>query len=237
MEVVTFSWQAKYGHFLRAESNVNALTYPVPPRTAVLGLLGAILGLEKDVLALELADAQITVCGAPPEKFWHRVKLRKDPPASIPWQVRKGQKGSTAPEKAALIRQEWLWRPKFRIHATLPDQEKLFSELVDRLRLRRWHFTPCMGLSEMLADVLFESCHTAETLPPGRYSVSGLCPEDVTKLYGPYGISVHMLHMPHSVTHDRMFEHKGYYIERQGKTILVETKNARKVGEEVVILS
>ena len=52
MEVVTFVWQAKYGHFLRAESNVNALTYPVPPRTAVLGLLGAILGLEKDALAL-----------------------------------------------------------------------------------------------------------------------------------------------------------------------------------------
>ena len=237
MEVVTFVWQAKYGHFLRAESNVNALTYPVPPRTAVLGLLGAILGLEKDALALELAHAQITVCGVPAERFWHRVKLRKDPPTPIPWQITKGQKGSNAPEKAALIRQEWLWKPKFRIHAALPEQDKCFSELLGRLRLRRWHFTPCMGLSEMFADVLFESCHTAKMLPPGRYSVSGICPEDITSLCAAPGISVHMLRMPHSVSCDRMFEHRSYYMERQGKPILVETQNAWKIGEEVVILS
>lgn len=237
MEVITFIWKAKYGHFLRAESNVNALTYPVPPRTSVLGLLGAVLGLEKDALSYELSDARITVCGRLPEKFWHRVKLRKDPPAALPWQIKKGQKGSNAPEKATLIRQEWLWKPAFRIFAALPDQPDRFSELRDRIREKRWHFSPCMGLSELIADVSFESVCTAEPLLSGRYPVSGLCPEDEAALCMGENISIHMLRMPYHVSSDRVFEHRNYYIERQGCPIPVDTKNACKVGKEIVILS
>lgn len=237
MKVATFIWKAKYGHFLRAEANVNAITYPVPPRTAVLGLLGAIIGLEKDTLGRELADALISVCGVPPGKFWHRVKLRKDPPTPMPWMVRKAQKGSSVPEKPALIRQEWLWRPEFRIHAALPEQPARFSELLDRLQHRRWYYSPCMGLSELLAEVVFESCYVAESLPPGKYSVSGLCPEKTVRLCGGNGMAIHLLRMPHSVTEDRVFEHRGYYIERQGLSVPVETGAACKLGDEVVILS
>jgi len=46
-----------------------------------------------------------------------------------------------------------------------------------------------------------------------------------------------LLRMPHSVTENRVFEHRGYYIERQGLPIPVETGAACKIGDEVVILS
>src|SRR5207302_1999151 len=55
MKVVCFEYRAKYGHFLRAEANANGVTYPVPPRTALLGLIAAVLGLPKDALAREMA--------------------------------------------------------------------------------------------------------------------------------------------------------------------------------------
>ena len=45
MRVVRFRYQGRVGHFLRAEMNASALSYPVPPRTALLGLVGNILGL------------------------------------------------------------------------------------------------------------------------------------------------------------------------------------------------
>ena len=106
MDVLSCRWSAKYGHFLRAEANVNALTYPAPPRTVVLGLLAAILGLEKDALATELADAKVAVSGPIPTRFWHRVKLRKDPPAALPWEVKRNQRGA---ELVAhfLLRLQW----------------------------------------------------------------------------------------------------------------------------------
>jgi CRISPR-associated protein Cas5h len=32
---------------LKAEASVSALSYPIPPRTALLGMIGAVLGLER----------------------------------------------------------------------------------------------------------------------------------------------------------------------------------------------
>jgi CRISPR-associated protein Cas5h len=249
MDVLSFRWRAKYGHFLRAEANVNALTYPVPPRTSVLGLLAAILGLEKDELASELQDARIAVTGTVPRRFWHRIKLRKDPPTPLPWQIKKNQKGTDAPEKATLILQEWLLDPDFLIHVTLPNQPECFAELVSRVRKRRWHFTPCMGLSELLCDVEFIVCQQAQPLPAGRFEIQGSCLTSQVRLLVGDGIGVHLLRMPYSVSADRIFTHAAYYLEHQGRPFLVETNpieqeleqqttnTAWQVGERVLLFS
>lgn len=250
MQVVAFTWRAKYGHFLRAEANASALTYPVPPRTTVIGLLGAILGLGKDAPQTVLHSAQVAISGAPPQRFWHRIKLRKKPPALLPYTVKKGgkakpaaedeeeeesAKGSGSDEKATLIRQEWLWRPSFDVYVALPDQPALFDDLAWRLRERRWHFSPCMGLSELLADVECRDLVTARRLPEGDYAVASYGPQPFITLRGGDGIGVHLLRMPYSVDGTRVFQHQGIFIERQGQPIPVRTAHAWQVGEKVLI--
>src|SRR5215204_4090672 len=54
---VVFEYAGRFGHFLRAEASVSALSYPVPPRTALLGMIRAVLGLEKDTPQVKLKDA------------------------------------------------------------------------------------------------------------------------------------------------------------------------------------
>lgn len=237
MEVLSFRWRAKYGHFLRAEANVNALTYPIPPRTSVLGLLAAVLGLEKDALASELPDARIAVTGSAPQRFWHRVKLRKDPPAPLPWQIKKNQKGTEAPEKATLVLQEWLLAPDFLIHVGLPEQPDRFTELVSRIRQRRWHFTPGMGLSELLCDLEFIACQEGQPLEAGQFNIEGVCLASQVRLLAGKGIGVHLLRMPHGVSAERVFTHAAYYLEHQGKPFPVETSAAWRIGEQVVLFS
>ena len=237
MDILSFRWRAKYGHFLRAEANVNALTYPVPPRTAVLGLLAAILGLEKDRLALDLRDALIAVAGAAPRRHWHRIKLRKDPPAALPLRVTKNQKGTDAPEKAALILQEWLLNPDFLIHVALPERPQCFAELANRVRERRWHFTPCMGLSELLANVEFAACQQGHKLERGLVEIQGICLASQAHLRTGEGIGVHMLRMPHSVSENRVFTHAAYYLEHRGRPFPVETDAAWRIGDQVVMFS
>lgn len=233
MDVLSFRWSAKYGHFLRAEANVNALSYPVPPRTAVLGMLAAILGLEKDALATELADVRVAVGGAVPSRFWHRVKLRKDPPAALPWEVKRNQRGveNPAPEKATLLNQEWLLKPDFRVHIAWPEQPERFTELVERIQQGRWHFSPCMGLSELLCDVEFLACQTTSLLSAGRYVVQGLCPAEKARLVAIDGLGVHLLRLPHSVSADRVFRHVPYYLEHRGQPFPVETDAAWRAGD------
>lgn len=225
MDILSVRWSAKYGHFLRAEANVNALTYPVPPRTTVLGLLAAILGLEKDALATDLAEVRIAVSGAVPARFWHRVKLRKDPPTALPLEIKRNQRGSEnpAPEKAALHRQEWLLQPEYRLHIAWPEQPARFAELVARIEQRRWHFTPCMGLSELLSEVEFLGCQPATPLPFGRYPVQGLCPADRAQLVLEETLGVHLLRLPRQVSANRVFSHAPYFLEHRGQAFTVET--------------
>ena len=161
MDIILFEYSARFGHFLRAEAGASGITYPIPPRTALLGLIGAVLGMAKDAPQSRLADASIAVGGASPRRFWHRVNVRKDPPNPLPLVFKltpgRGPRGEkareTKPEKNCRLSQEWLWRPHYRVWASLPVPHH--EDFADRLIKRRWYYTPCMGLSELLADLRF----------------------------------------------------------------------------------
>jgi CRISPR-associated protein Cas5h len=234
---VVFEYAGRFGHFLRAEASVSALSYPVPPRTALLGMIGAVIGLEKDAPQVELADAMIAVSGRIPETHWHRVKLRKDPPAPLPWKVKAGVKGRSTDEKATLIRQEWLFNPFYTVTACLPDA--YHEELVSRLWERRWHYAPCMGLSEMLARLEILGEGTASPLPAGSEVLcsSVACTESAvlnrqTILEAPRNgetLAIVPQRMPREVTEERVFAHADYLIERSGLPMPLRTDEAYRV--------
>jgi CRISPR-associated protein Cas5h len=222
LPVIVFHYRARFGHFLRAEASVSALTYPVPPRTALMGMIGAVLGLPKDTPQVALRESRIAVRGAVPQTHWHRVKLRKDPPSALSMKVKRGAKGqkNPAPEMATLNKQEWLFEPDYEIIASLPGT--YHEEFTDRIRNRRWHYQPCMGLSEMLADLEFVSDGKATLLPPDSDVLceSVACREEGTSIDGKRtvegGVPLAMLplRMPREVTPGRVFSHADYLIER-----------------------
>ena len=48
MNVLSFHLKAKMAHFRRYYSNSSSLTYSIPPRTTICGILAGILGMERD---------------------------------------------------------------------------------------------------------------------------------------------------------------------------------------------
>ena len=79
MKAIHFNLSGRFAHFLKAEAGVNALSYPIPTRTILLGMIGAVLGLEKDTPQVILEPAYFAIQGKMPQRHWHRAKLRKDP--------------------------------------------------------------------------------------------------------------------------------------------------------------
>ena len=241
MKIVSFRSSGKVGHFLRAEANRIGLTYPVPPRTSLLGLVGAILGLEKDSPQETLRGAALALRGRIPSIHWHTVKFRKDPPVPLPLAVKTTVNADKriAPEKAALIPQEWLWCPDFIVYAALPDP--YHDEFVSRLAERRWHFSPCMGLSEMFADITLRDpgITVAEPLERGTHDSASVIPQQAGELEMDdafrRGLAIQSLRMPCTVTPDRIFTHASYYVERDGKPVPFKTDKAWRVGREVVV--
>ncbi|MEX1211958.1 MAG: CRISPR-associated protein Cas5 [Balneolaceae bacterium] len=48
MEVLTFHIKGKFAHFRKFHGNNTAMSYSIPPRTTIIGILAAVLGEEKD---------------------------------------------------------------------------------------------------------------------------------------------------------------------------------------------
>jgi CRISPR-associated protein Cas5h len=237
MNVVCFRYSGKVGHFLRAEANANGLTYPVPPRTVLLGLVGAVLGLTKDEPQVKLAGAELAVGGDLPQRFWHKTNVRKDPPAPLPYRVKKTDKGTDKEQRNFRFPQEWLWKPDFRVWVALPGD--YHAEFAARLNERRWHFTPCLGLSEMLANLEFLDEHEALSLPAGTHKIASVVREDAGQIdlaaACAEGLTLQSLRMPAEATAERVFTHRAYRVEFRGRPFPVTTGQAWQCGSEAVV--
>lgn len=236
---VRFRLHGRLAHFARAETQTTVLSYPVPPRTALVGLAGAVLGMSKDTAPVLLASAQIAVTGKAAKSHWHTAKLRKDPPEALPRRVSASQRmeKATRHEKAGLITQEWLLDPEYTVWMALPAPYQ--EALAERLRERRWHFSPCLGLSEMTASLSDVDECAITKLPVGRYSVRTVFPKDQAEvdvadaLERSLGLGI--VSMPHSVSADRVFRHRHYVLEVAGTEVQLRSPHAWRANDEVIL--
>jgi CRISPR-associated protein Cas5h len=247
MHLVRFRYSGRVGHFLRAEMNASALSYPVPPRTALLGLLGNILGLAKDQAPRFLDGAAIAVAGAIPRRHYHRANVRKHFPAALPAVIRPARTDETPAEEVGggsttRVVQEWLIRPEFTVYVGAERPDAWLADLEAHLREGRTHFTPCLGPAWMIAQVEFGAAGEAEPLPFGVHNICTVCARsagilELPRLIDRRGVAVQELRMPRTVTPDRVFQHENYYVEMQGRPIPVRTPEAWSFhGEAVVFL-
>ena len=237
MNVICFEYTGRFGHFLKAEANASAPSYPIPPKTVLLGLLGAVLGLAKDTPQTILNNAHLALGGKIPNTHWHSANLRKDPPAALSHTISRNAKGSSSRQRNTIISQEWLIKPCYRVWANIPDP--FHTDLAQRLQDRRWHFSPCLGLSEMSAELNFIGDYSAELLPIGMHCINTALRRDAGNLDMDLAcgqeLAIHMLRMPRDVSRERQFLHDAYYVEREGRPIPVITDQAWKIEKDKVV--
>jgi len=229
---VRLRWRGRFGFFLRAEAPVVGLGYPLPPRTAVLGLVANVLGLEKDALATELADAHVAVSGRLPRTHWHACNLRKVKSARLlpaSFSAAKPVELMASEESNTQSRQEWLVDPCFEVVASLP--ERWHDDFAARVREGRTHFTPCLGLSEMLATVEWIADEELTALPAGEHRVVTVARDhEATRLDAGAVLReatrVLSIALPRSVTAERRFSHAVYYAAPEGDGLPVRSAEA-----------
>lgn len=240
IKLINFRLHGRFGHFLRADAGASALSYPIPPRTVIIGLMGAVLGLPKDQPQELLKPMHVALSGKIPVTHWHKAKLRKDPPELLSCAVKRSQKQekNTKPEKATLITQEWLFNPSYEVWAGLP--EPYHTELENRLKMRKWYFQPSLGLSEMMTDIEFIDSIVAKKLPEGTYPVETAVRQDyvqldIKKCYIEK-LAINLLRMPRTVTPKRVFKHANYFAEKDARPIPLKTTEAYLGKERVLML-
>lgn len=243
MKGVKFLLWGKVAHFLQPAFSVYWATYPVPPRTALQGIVGAVLGMDRDTPQIELKDAQFSVSGPVPMTHIHSSNLRKNavPSISNSYNVdtllkNVGEKVSAFQALTTQVNQEWLFEPKWTICAHLPDQ--YLEDFIRRLKDQEFYFTPYLGKSGMFAMMEFLAAGEFEALPDGEYDVHSVVRRTpATDLNLSVNMALMSMKMPWCVSPERVFRASPdpYLIQRDGHPIPVRTPDAYKFDNQTIM--
>ena len=157
LKILVFDISGEYGHFRKFNTTSSPLTYSIPPRSALAGMLGAILGIEREIAPNVYPDDVIPVneVFAPENAQFAIQVLAPINKVNIGFNLLDTGKSPSSffnIQNRTQIEFELLKQLKFRIFLHHSDEE-IFNELAQRIRDTRHHFTPYLGLSQFTANV------------------------------------------------------------------------------------
>lgn len=78
MEILSFEIEGKFAHFRKFQGNNTAMSYSIPPRTTIIGILAAIMGEEKNSYYEKYQHINLMIgvrCMSEVKKSFHRLNL------------------------------------------------------------------------------------------------------------------------------------------------------------------
>lgn len=142
-EFVIFDVCADMAHFRRQYAITTALTYAIPPRTALCGLVGAVLGLPKNDSLTDFGDddAIFGLQIVKPVRTAHVSINLVDTKSNPSFRLKAVNPRTT-------MRYEIIREPRFRV---MFSHRTLGPRLAEVLNNGESAYTPCLGLAWMIA--------------------------------------------------------------------------------------
>ena len=170
MNVIVFDIWGDYGHFKKFHTTASPLTFSFPPPTAVIGIVAAILGIDK-------------------ENYWDtfslnntRVALRIiNPVKKIRTGINVIETKSAGPmlnriKQRSQIKYEYLKDAHYRIFFS-HDDSNLMDRLKTMLTKHKTVYTISLGSAQMLAGFAYVGAYEAQELTGGSFvSVHSVLP-------------------------------------------------------------
>lgn len=154
---IIFDTFSEYGHFRKFNTTTSPLSYSVPAPTALIGLLGAILGIERENDKKKVTEGNESLRDAfTPKNTRMGIRiLNKVEKVNIAFNLLD----TGSPQSffnitnRTQIEYELLKNPSFRIYFDWQHPRR--SELIDRIKLKQFHFNPYLGLSQFTANIIW----------------------------------------------------------------------------------
>jgi CRISPR-associated protein Cas5h len=233
-EVLAFDVWGQYGHFRKIYTTTSPLTYSIPPRTAVTGLIGAILGLDKTeyIRHFTKQDAEIAIRLLNPVK---KVTLSENL-----IDTKKAGAMMNVIRQRTQIRIELLKDPKFRIYVRHSDRE-LMEKLTEYLEGHRSVYTPCLGLSEHIANFQLTVIHESEeaSCEEKIHAVTAVPEDKIKEIEFEKELEYVQENMPNEMNPNRVVtEYSSVILEQRTRPIKALVSDAVRLdsGEFIVFL-
>ena len=156
-KILIFDISSEYGHFRKYNTTTSPLTYSIPTRTAIAGVLGAIAGIER-----EITDGVYPKGVTPVQELFS--KKNADIAIQIINPVKKENVGMNlintkksfydlTKAGRTQIEFELLRDSKYRIFFSMENDIELFDEITERIKDKKHHFSPYLGLGQFTATI------------------------------------------------------------------------------------
>lgn len=157
LEVLIFDLSGEYGHFRKFNTTSSPLTYTIPTRMALIGMLGAVLGIEREISngIFPKGVTPVNEVFARGKSYFAIQVLNPVKKVNIGFNLLDTGKSASSffnIQNRTQIEFELLKNPKFRIFFSHSDNS-LFTEIQERIKQRKHHFTPYLGLSQFTANL------------------------------------------------------------------------------------
>lgn len=169
-EILVFDLTGAMAHFRKYYTNTSALTYGFPPRTALMGVVAAVLGYERDSYYQELDRGRFAVAvKAPTRRLIQTVNYVRTKKEDLLLLRRLGRVPGTQTPLEFLLPAGNHCRLRFRVFFAHPDAA-LLREAARRLKEGRPCFPLYLGITECLATAWYVNLFGVreyQKVPPG----------------------------------------------------------------------
>lgn len=146
--VVVFDLTGSMAHFRKYYTNSSSLTYGFPPRTVLMGIVAAILGMERDSYYENLDRGRFSVAiKVPGRRVMQTVNYTRTKTEDLGALKKFGAVPGTQVPLELLFPGVAHPRLRFRVFFSHPDSA-LLTETARRLRENRSHYPLYLGLTE-----------------------------------------------------------------------------------------
>ncbi|AMK14949.1 CRISPR-associated protein Cas5 [Methanobrevibacter olleyae] len=149
---------SKFGCFSKPFSNSGGiLTYFIPPKTSIIGMIGSVLGYSFDDFIIDEKGIKTYSI----EKF-NDIKVSIQPLFSL--KTKRVTYNNVSGEGIKNIHQDVLLKPHYKIFISFPDSLKDDESLfLDRIKKQMSVFNLYMGKNEFLLNFEFKNVHNYES--------------------------------------------------------------------------
>ncbi|MBZ4663994.1 MAG: cas5b [Caloramator sp.] len=237
MKVLVFDMKGRFAHFRKFYTNSSSLSYLLPPRTTLMGIVAAIMGYERDsyyeLLSSENLNLSVRIMFKPRKIMqtlnYMKIENPKDvykvkDHTQVPFEVIAAQNGSVL----------------YRVYLNHKDEE-VYKIIKDKIATSRCEYPIYFGAAPFSASFEFVGEFEAENIEGTQEIVTPINKDFIEKLdFNFEDFTLARERMPRDFYSDRLIKEAATYIfEEEGKALKVKLNcDALRLqnGENIVFM-
>jgi len=227
LKILVFDIWGEFGHFKKYYTTASPLTFSIPPHTAIFGIIGAILGLDKEEY-LNHINGKTTKIGI---QILNPIKKTR---MTLNLIDTKNSGSFHLIKNRTQIKTEFLKNPSYRLYINM-NKEEFFNHLIQNVKDKKSFYTVSLGLANLLANFRFIGVFDAKYTETANQITTVALSKNTLDIDIEEGKKYFKEKLPLDMNNNReVVRYEDLIMETSGKPLKGKFKNCYKIDEKFI---